>query len=50
MTNVIDKCYFYGDLVYKVKKIVGTYTNKFSAQVVKIISHYKILVITGYLK
>ena len=30
---------FYGDLVYKLKKIVGSYN--FSAQFVKIISHYK---------
>ena len=30
---------FYGDLVYKLKKIVGS--NKFSAQFIKIISHYK---------
>ena len=30
---------FYGDLVYKLKKIVGS--NKFSVQFIKIISHYK---------
>ena len=30
---------FYGDLVYKLKKIVGFST--FSAQFIKIISHYK---------
>ena len=30
---------FYGDLVYKLKKIVGS--NNFSAQFLKIISHYK---------
>ena len=30
---------FYGDLVYKLKKIVGS--NNFSAQFNKIISHYK---------
>ena len=30
---------FYGDLVYKLKKIVGS--NNFSAQIIKIISHYK---------
>ena len=30
---------FYGDLVYKFNKIVGT--NEFSAQFIKIISHYK---------
>ena len=29
----------YGDLVYKLKKIVGS--NDFSAQFIKIISHYK---------
>ena len=29
----------YGDLVYKVKKIVGS--NNFSAQFIKLISHYK---------
>ena len=29
---------FYGDLVYKFKKIVGS--NNFSAQLIKIISHY----------
>ena len=34
---------FYGDLVYKLKKIVGSYN--FSAQFIKIISHYKK---TGY--
>ena len=30
---------FYGDLVYKLKKIVGS--NNFSAQFIKIMSHYK---------
>ena len=30
---------FYGDLVYKLKKMVGS--NNFSAQFIKIISHYK---------
>ena len=30
---------FYGDLVYKLKKIVGS--NNFSAQFIKIVSHYK---------
>ena len=30
---------FYGDLVHKLKKIVGS--NNFSAQFIKIISHYK---------
>ena len=32
---------FYGDLVYKLKKIVGS--NNFSAQFIKIISHYKMI-------
>ena len=35
---------FYGDLVYKLKKIVGS--NNFVAQFIKIISHYKRLAIT----
>ena len=35
---------FYGDLVYKLKKIVSS--NNFSAQFFKIISHYKRLAIT----
>ena len=30
---------FYGNLVFKLKKIVGS--NNFSAQFIKIISHYK---------
>ena len=30
---------FYGDLVYKMKKIVGS--KRFSAQFIKVISHYK---------
>ena len=30
---------FYGDLVYKLKKIVGS--SNFSAQFIKMISHYK---------
>ena len=30
---------FYGEFVYKLKKIVGS--NNFSAQLIKIISHYK---------
>ena len=30
---------FYGDLVYKLKKVVGS--NNFSVQFIKIISHYK---------
>ena len=45
---------FYGDLVYKLKKIIGS--NNFSAQFIKIISHYKkigsninLLQRTGYL-
>ena len=32
---------FYGNLVYKLKKIVGS--NNLSAQLIKIISHYKII-------
>ena len=35
----ISESEFCGDLVYKLKKIVGT--NKFSKQFIKIISHYK---------
>ena len=35
---------FYGDLVYKLKEIVGS--NNFSAQFIKIISHLKRLAIT----
>ena len=35
---------FYSDLVYKLKKIVGS--NNFSAQFIKIISHYKKMAIT----
>ena len=35
---------FYGDMVYKLKKIVGSYN--FSEQFIKIISHYKKLAIT----
>ena len=35
----LSKPEFYGDLVYKLKKIVGS--NNFSAQFIKIISHYK---------
>ena len=35
----LSKPDFYGDLVYKLKKIVGS--NNFSAQFIKIISHYK---------
>ena len=33
---------FYGDLVYKLKKIVGS--NNFSAQLIEIISHYVIVI------
>ena len=32
---------FYGDLVYRLKKIAGS--NNFSAQFIKIISHYKMI-------
>ena len=35
----LSKPEFYGDLVYKLKTIVGSYI--FSAQFIKIISHYK---------
>ena len=35
----LSKPEFYGDLAYKLKKIVGS--NNFSAQFIKIISHYK---------
>ena len=35
----LSEPHFYGDLVYKLKKIVGS--NNFSAQFIKIISHYK---------
>ena len=35
----ISELEFYSDLVYKLKKIVGF--NNFSAQFIKIISHYK---------
>ena len=37
--QVLSEPVFYGDLVYKRKKIVGTYS--FSAQFSKILSHYK---------
>ena len=36
LTNILPKT---GDFVYKLKKIVGS--NNFSAQFIKIISHYK---------
>ena len=39
MRQVLSEPGFYGDLVYKLKKIVGS--NKFSAQSTKMISHYK---------
>ena len=42
LTSVFEKQTlfgFYGDLVYKLKKIVGS--NNFSAQFNKILSHYK---------
>ena len=35
----VEYAKFYGDLVYKLQKIVGS--NNFSAQFIKIISHYK---------
>ena len=35
----LSEPFFYGDLVYKLKKIVGS--DNFSAQFIKIISHYK---------
>ena len=35
----LSEPHFYGHLVYKLKKIVGSY--KFSAQFIKIVSHYK---------
>ena len=35
----LSKPEFYGDLVYRLKKVVGS--NNFSAQFIKIISHYK---------
>ena len=39
LIGLISEPDFYGDLVYKLKKIVGS--NNFSAQFIKIISHYK---------
>ena len=39
LSQVLSEPEFYGDLVYKLKKIVGS--NIFSAQFIKIISHYK---------
>ena len=39
MSNKLSEPQFYGDLVYKLKKIVGSYN--FSAQFIKLISHYK---------
>ena len=38
--NLFSEPEFYGDLVYKLNKIVGS--NNFSVQFIKIISHYKI--------
>ena len=38
LSQGISKPEFYGDMVYKFKKIVGS--NNFSAQFIKIISHY----------
>ena len=42
--NLSCELEFYGDLVYKLKKIVGS--NNFSAQFIEIISHYKKMDIT----
>ena len=39
LSQVLSEPEFYGDLVYKLKKIVCS--NNFSAQFIKIISHYK---------
>ena len=42
IVSIPDLCtitYFYADLMYKLKKTVGS--NNFSAQFIKIISHYK---------
>ena len=39
MRHGLSEPEFYGDLVYKLKKIVGS--NNVSAQFIKIISHYK---------
>ena len=39
MRHGLSEHEFYGDLVYKLMKIVGS--NNFSAQFIKIISHYK---------
>ena len=39
LRQVLSEHEFYGDLVYKLKKIVRS--NYFSAQFIKIISHYK---------
>ena len=38
-SDILNMDYEKGDLVYKLKKIVGS--NNFSAQFIKIISHYK---------
>ena len=39
LRQVLSEPEFYGDLVYKLKKIVGS--NNFSALFIKIISHFK---------
>ena len=39
MRQELSEPEFYGDLVYKLKKIVGS--NNFSAPFIKLISHYK---------
>ena len=39
MRQGLSESEFYGDLVYTLKMIVGS--NNFSAQFIKIISHYK---------
>ena len=39
LRKVLSEPLFYGDLEYKLKKIVGS--NDFSAQFIKIITHYK---------
>ena len=39
MHQGLSELEFYGDLVYKLKKIVGS--NNFSVQFIKMISHYK---------
>ena len=44
LCQILSEPDFYGDLVHKLKKIVGS--NNFSAQLIKIMSHYKKLAIT----